>query len=205
MGWHVLNIHTIQLQPTVSSHLGIFVSFELGEAELLADKDLLASRELELGASESLNTLGLELVVGSDRDKNLTNPNSGSSSVSLAKSSSHSSLKPISSGARQHFVDPEHVEGVDTHPDVELVLAAVLHEILVAADTSGLQGLAGQLLQLIGHQMDRQWELVNSSPLTPKVKDPNLRVWHTPVEPTLGVGLVLAVAIALGWSPTHLF
>ena len=30
------------------------------------------------------------------------------------------------------------MEGVDPHPDVELVLAAVLHQVLVAADTGGL-------------------------------------------------------------------
>merc|ERR1719230_330393 len=72
--------------------------------------------------------------------------------MSLAKSSSHSSLESISSSTRQHFVDPKNVEGVHAHPNVELVLAAVLHQILVAADTGGLQGLAGKLLQLIGHQ-----------------------------------------------------
>ena len=45
---------------------------------------------------------------------------------------------PIGSSARQHFVDPVDMEGVDPHPDVELVLAAVLHQVLVAADTGGL-------------------------------------------------------------------
>merc|ERR1719320_749961 len=154
MGRHVLHVHTVQLQPAVFPHLIILISIPLGESPLLADEDLLASRELELGAPESLDAFSLELVVRSDRDEDLTDPDPGSSSMSLAKSSSHSSLEPISSCARQHFVDPEHMEGVHADPDVELVLAAVLHKVLVAADTGSLQGLAGQLLQLIGHQVN---------------------------------------------------
>merc|ERR1719233_2287906 len=125
--------------------------------------------------------------------------------MSLAKSSSHSSLEPISSCARQHFVDPEHMEGVHAYPDVELILAAVLHEVLVAADTGSLQGLAGQLLQLVGHQVNRQRELIDSSLLAAKIEDPDLGVRDTTVEPALGVGLVLTVAIALGRSPSHFF
>jgi len=60
MGRHVLHVHTVQLQPAVFPHLIVVVSVPLGESPLLADKDLLASRELELGAPKSLNTFGLE-------------------------------------------------------------------------------------------------------------------------------------------------
>merc|ERR1719233_2641685 len=77
------------------------------------------------------------------------------------------------------LVDPEHMEGVHAYPDVELVLAAVLHEVLVAADTGGPQGLAGQLLQLVGHQVNRQRELIDSSLLTSKIEDPDLWVRDT--------------------------
>ena len=56
------------------------------------------------------------------------------------------SLLPISSCTGQHFVDAEDVEGVDPNPDVEPILAAVLDEVLVAADAPGLQSLGGQLL-----------------------------------------------------------
>jgi len=97
------------------------------------------------------------------------------------------------------------VEGVHAHPNVELVLAAVLHQILVAADTGGLQGLAGKLLQLIGHQVNGQRELINTSLLTTKVEDSDLGIRDTTVEPAFWVRLVLTVAIALGWSPSHPF
>merc|ERR1712060_528163 len=74
MGRHVLHVHTVQLQPAVFPHLIVVVSVPLGESPLLADKDLLAPRELELGAPKSLNTFGLELVMGSDGDEDLTDP-----------------------------------------------------------------------------------------------------------------------------------
>lgn len=46
------------------------------------------------------------------------------------------------------------MEWMQPNADVVLVFAAVLHEVLVAADTAGLQGLRTQLLVLIGHQVD---------------------------------------------------
>ena len=72
------------------------------------------------------------------------------------------SYSPISSGTGQHFVDTEDMEGVNPNPDVETLLAAVLHKVLVAADAASLQGLGGQLLQLVRDQVDRQGELINT-------------------------------------------
>ena len=154
----------------------------------------------------------------------MANLDTGCGTVSLAKSSSHSGLKSISTwkkvirislhsyyfsskiitGTAQHFVDSEDVEGMDSNSDVETILAAVLDEVLVATNTPGLQSLGGQLLEFVRNQVDAQGELVDSSLLTSEIKDPDLGVWDTTVESALGIGLVLAVAIALGWSPTHL-
>ena len=146
----------------------------------------------------------LGLVVGPDRDENLANLDSGGGTVSLAEGASHSSLEPIGSGTGQHFVDPEDVEGVDPDPDVESILAAVLDKVFVAANTPSLQSLRGELLQLVRHQVDRQGELVNSGLLASQVEDPDLGVGDTTVKSALGIGLVLAVAIAFGRSPSHL-
>ena len=118
----------------------------------------------------------LELVVGPDRDENLANLDSGSGAVSLSEGASHSGLEPISSGTGQHFVDPQHVEGVNPDPDVESILAAVLDKVLVAADPRRLESLRGELLQLVRHKMDREGELINTSPLPSQVKDPDLGV-----------------------------
>merc|ERR550517_152141 len=66
------------------------------------------------------------------------------------------------------------------------------------------KGLRGELLELIRNEMDREGELIDTGLLPAQVKDPDLWVGNTTVEPTLGVGLVLAVAVALGRPPTHL-
>ena len=152
----------------------------------------------------SIVSTHLELVVGPDRDENLSNLDPGGGAMSLAEGASHSGLEPISSGTGQHFVDPQHVEGVNPHPDVESILAAVLDKVFVAADTPSLESLRGELLQLVRDQVDRQRELVNAGLLTSQVEDPNLGVGDTTIESALGIGLVLAVAIALSRSPSHL-
>ena len=93
---------------------------------------------------------------------------------------------------------------MDSHSDVETILSTVLDEVFVAADTSSLQSLRGQLLQLVGHQVNGEGEFVDSGLLTSKIKDPDFGIGDTTIEPTLWVGFVFAVAIALGWTPTHL-
>lgn len=60
-------------------------------------------------------------------------------------------LKPISTGARKHLVDAEHVEGVGADAHVEVVLSGELSHVLVRRYASGLEGLRGQLLLLVGH------------------------------------------------------
>lgn len=61
---------------------------------------------------------------------------------------------PISSSARQHLVDSDDVEGMEPHADVELVLTAILDEVLVTANTSGFQRLGAQLFVFVGDEMD---------------------------------------------------
>ena len=84
----------------------------------------------------------------------------------------HYDIIPVSPGTRQHLVDPEDVKGVEPHPNMELVLPCEFHHVLVAADAAGLQRLAGQLLVLIGDQVDADREGVNGHLLGAKVKDP---------------------------------
>merc|ERR1719209_1060543 len=201
---HVLHVDAVGLEVAARPHLLVLVAVPLGEAKLLADKDLLPARELELAPPQGLNNLVLELVVAPHGQKDLSNPHPSCGAVGLAISAPHAGLQPISSSTGQHFVDPQHVERMDSHPDVEAFLAAVLHKVLVAANPSSLKGLRGELLELIRNEMDREGELVDTGFLPAQVKDPDLWVGDTTVEPTLGVGLVLAVAVALGRPPTHL-
>lgn len=83
---------------------------------------------------------------------------------------------PVSSGARKHFVDAEHVEGVHADAQVEGVFACVFHQILVARDAGCFQGLAGHVLFLPAHEMDAEWEVIDRLLLCSHVVDSDLGV-----------------------------
>ena len=82
--------------------------------------------------------------------------------------------EPICTGAGQHLVDAENVEGVDTDPQVEGILAGGLRDVLVCANTSGLEGLAGELFILIGDKVAAERELVDGGTLAAEVEDTDL-------------------------------
>lgn len=84
---------------------------------------------------------------------------------------------------------------METHSDVELILAAELDQVFVAANATGFQCLRAQLFIFIGHEMDAQWKIFDESLLAAQVKDANLWVWHTTAETRLWVRLVLTVSI----------
>lgn len=84
--------------------------------------------------------------------------------------------------------------GADTQ--VETLLSGDLDEVLVGADTGGLEGLGTQLLILVGHEVDAEREVVDGSALAAKIVDADLGVGDTTVEPGLRVGLrVIKLAI----------
>ena len=69
-----------------------------------------------------------------------------STSVMVRQRSTY--LQPIGTGARQHLVDAQHVEGVHADAQVEGVLARVLDHVLVGGNARRLQRLARDLLLL---------------------------------------------------------
>ena len=81
---------------------------------------------------------------------------------------------PISTGTGQHLVDTKDVEGVDADPQVEGVLAGGLGDVLVGANTSCFESLAGELLVLIGDKVAAEGELVHRGTLAAKIEDTNL-------------------------------
>ena len=54
----------------------------------------------------------------------------------------------------------------------------------------------------IPDKVDAVWEGIHRLLLLPHVIDPDLWVRDTTAEPGLGVGLVLDLSVALGWSCT---
>lgn len=82
-------------------------------------------------------------VLAANRQEGLADVNTGNGTLGLAEGTTHTGLQTICTGARKHFVDAENVERMDTHTHVEGVLAAVLGDVLVAANASSLKGFAG--------------------------------------------------------------
>ena len=72
---------------------------------------------------------------------------------------------------------------------METLLATVLDEVLVGANTGGLEGLGAQLLILVGDEVDAEREVVDVGTLAAEIEDPDLGVGDTTVEARLGVRL----------------
>lgn len=131
----------------------------------------------------------LTAVTGSDAHENLANVDTGNSSVGLTPSTSHTSLKSIGTSARQHLVDTDNVEGVGSDSEMERFLSTVLDEVLVGANTGGLEGLGAQLFILVGDEVNAEGEVVDVRLLAAEIEDSNLGVRDTTVESGLGIRL----------------
>jgi hypothetical protein len=103
-------------------------------------------------------------ITSANRYKNLANVHTSNSSVWFSPSTTHTSLKPIRSSARQHLVDTDDVEWVCTilfifirsnsprkcpyncnpiipNSHVEGVLSSNLYQVFIGTDTSSLKSL----------------------------------------------------------------
>lgn len=178
----VLDIATVGLETTSSTLGNVILTRQLGEAPLLGDDDLLATSKLELCTTKGLDDNGLVGILGTNREDDLTNVDTGGGRVRLTPGTTHTGLKTISTGTGQHLVDTEDVEGVETDTHMEGILARHLGDVLVAANTAGLQCLGRDLLLLVAEQVNAEGELVDTSLLTTEVVDTNLWVGDTTAE-----------------------
>ena len=90
----------------------------------------MAAGELELGPPESLDDRVLVPVKGPDGHQRLADVNASHGALGLAEGTPHSGLETIGAGTGQHFVDAQHMVGMDADPDVELILGRVLDHVL---------------------------------------------------------------------------
>jgi hypothetical protein len=199
-----LDIGTVDLDLALLALLDVLLATERGETPVPGDDDLLATGELAfvrscalrfelqltylvLATPQSLEGVGAEGVLCPERHEDLANVHTSDKTVGLAESTTHTSLKPISSSARQHLVDADDMVGVDTDAEMEGFLSGSLDHVLVGANTGGLESLGGQLLVLVGDKVDAQGEIVDVGALAAEIEDADLRVRYTTVEPALGV------------------
>jgi len=76
---------------------------------------------------------------------------------------------------------------VDANTEMETFLSGNLDEVLVGANTGGFERLRGQLLVLVGDQVNAEREVVYVGLLATEVEDADLGIWYTTVEPALRV------------------
>jgi hypothetical protein len=86
---------------------------------------------------------------------------------------------------------------------MEVVLADVLREVFVGGDAGGLKGFGGDLLALLGDDVDDEGEGVDGGALTADVVDADLGVRYAAVVAGFWVGFATAEAVASGWSAAH--
>ena len=199
-----LDVATVTLDLTFSGESSEVRVNNGGESVFTGDEDGLSSRELALGASEGLTSVGDVLGLASHGDEDGTDVNTASLEEGFTVSSSHTSLKSISTGAGQHLVDADNVPGMGSDSHVEGFFTALGNHVLVSGNTGGLKGLGGELLLLSGNEMDTSGELLPSPLLHTTVVHTELGVGHSSVESGLGVRLVLLVSEALCGSASHI-
>ena len=142
---------------------------------------------LVLATPQSLESGGAVGIPSPDGHEDLANVHTSDKTVGLAESTTHTGLQSIGTSARQHLVDTDDVVGVDADTEMERFLSTVLDEVLVGANTGGLERLGGQLLVLVGDQVNAEREVVYVGLLATKVEDADLGIGDTTVEPALGV------------------
>ena len=199
-----LDVSTILLDLTSLTLGDVVLSVEVSETPLLRDNDLLLTRELVTRSSESLDDNVLVVISGTDRDKNLANVDTGGKTLGLTPGTSHTLLQSIGTGTRQHLVDTEDVEGVDTDSHVERLTTRDLGDVLVSTDTGSLKSLGGKLLKLVRDKVDTEREVVDGSSLSTEIIDTDLGIGDTTVVSRLGERLVLAVSVTSSGTTGHL-
>ena len=198
-----LDVSTILLDLTSLTLGDVVLSVEVSETPLLRDNDLLLTRELVTRSSKSLDDNVLVVISGTDRDKNLANVDTGGKTLGLTPGTSHTLLQSIGTGTRQHLVDTEDVEGVDTDSHVERLTTRDLGDVLVSTDTGSLKSLGGKLLKLVRDEVDTEREVVDGSSLSTEIIDTDLGIGDTTVVSRLGERLVLAVSVTSSGTASH--
>ncbi|KAI5398973.1 hypothetical protein KIW84_064369, partial [Lathyrus oleraceus] len=108
---------------------------------LPTDNDLLTTRELKLSTTKSLLSILAVAILAANREKHLSNSHPSTNTLWLSKSTSHTSLKPISSSTGKHLVNPKNMEWVNPDSQVESILSSKLCHVLVASNTSSFKSL----------------------------------------------------------------
>lgn len=124
-----LHVGTINLNTPLLSEADVLLPSEWGEAPVLADDDLLATREFVHGAAESFDRGGTVGITGANTEEDLANIDTSDNAVRLTESTTHTGLESIGSSTRQHLVDTDDVIRVGADAEVETFFTGNLDEV----------------------------------------------------------------------------
>ena len=175
----VLGAITVGNDLAAAAHVHVLLLLVAGESPVLGLVDVLASRELHLSTAKSFDCELGECGLGAHGKHGLANAHTGNETTGLAIGSTHTSLQAISTCARKHLVDTEHLVRVCADAHVEGFLSCVLHHELVAGNTGGLESLGRDLLAFVGNHVHAHRELINTGPFGTDLVDLDLGVRHT--------------------------
>ncbi len=85
------------------------------------------------------------------------------------------SLQTICTGAREHFVDTDYIVRMQTHTEMEVILADRIDHVLVGGNTGSLKRLGGNLLFLERKKVDARRENIATNFLFADII--NLDLW----------------------------
>jgi len=86
---------------------------------------------------------------------------------------------------------------MQSHSDVELILAAEFDQVLVAANAACFQGLRAELFIFIRNEMNAQGKFIDVGLLSAQIEDTDLCVWNTAAEARFRVRLIFAITITV--------
>jgi hypothetical protein len=140
-----LHVDAIRNEAALLLPLHVIIARVLRETPLLRLDNLLAARELVLGAAERLNSLVRVHVLGTDGQHDLTNRHPRGDTLRGTVRTTHTRLQAIRTSARKHLVDTQNVERVQAHAKVETFLTSLGHHVLVRGNTAGFHSLGADL------------------------------------------------------------
>ena len=195
---------TVIFDFTGISLFNVFFSVQVGETPFFRQNDFLLTWELVSGSSQSFNNNVFVGVFGSTRENNLTNVNSGSQTVRFTPSTSHTLLQSIGTGTRQHFVDSQNMEWMDSDSQMESISPNGFGDVFVSTNTSSFQSFRRQLFQFVGNQMNTQWKFINSGLFFTQIENSDFWIWNSSVVSRFWVRFVFLVSVTSSWSSSHL-
>ena len=176
---------------------------EASEADLAGDIDSLTTSKLHLCTTESLDEVGAVRGLGTNREDDVTDIDTGNHACGLTEGTTHTGLQTIGTCTGKHLVDTEDVEGVDTDTEVEAFLAGVLGKVLVGAHTGSLKSLRGVVLLLKGNKVDTKREVINTGITVSKIIHTDLAVRNTTAIARLDVWLAVLNTVAATRTSAH--